>query len=62
MVAAVATDDPETAANPAQAPMVATANPPGIRRNHLSKVLYRSLVMPELPANPPMMINKGITV
>ena len=39
MVAAVATDDPETAANPAQAPMVATASPPGILRSHFSKVL-----------------------
>ena len=38
MAAAAATEEPLTAANPAQAAMVATPKPPGSRRNHLSKV------------------------
>ena len=62
MVAAVATEDPDTAANPAQAPIVAIPRPPGNFRNHLSNVLYKSLVIPELPAKPPITMKRGITV
>ncbi len=37
MVAAVATEDPETAAKPAQAAIVATPSPPGRGLSHFSK-------------------------
>src|SRR5512139_461123 len=62
MAAAVATEDPDTAAKAPHAPIVATASPPGTRRNHFSNDEYRSVVIPELPAKAPITQNSGITV
>jgi len=47
MVAVVAALDPQIAANPAEAPILAMDNPPGRCPNHLLVVLKRSSLIPE---------------
>ena len=42
MAAQVAGDDPDIAANSAQAPKLETTNPPGIRVNQRSNASYKS--------------------
>jgi hypothetical protein len=60
MVAAVATDEPQIAAKPPHAPMVASARPP---RNWPSQALparNSSFDMPDAVANTPIRTNIGI--
>ncbi len=40
MVAAVATEEPEVAANSAEVPILACKRPPGSQESHLFKALY----------------------
>jgi hypothetical protein len=60
--AEVAMDEPLMAEKPDIATMVAIPSPPGSRRNHLSKVSYSRVVIPELSAKPPMRTNRGMMV
>ena len=62
IVAAVATGLPQTAAKPAQAPMVAIASPPGRCPIHLLMVSKASELNPALPARMPMKVNSGMAV
>lgn len=61
MVAAVATDDPEIAEKPAQAPMLARPRPPRTEPNQTLKTLNRSAEMPEFRARTPITTKSGIT-
>ena len=62
MVAAVATEEPETAANSVQAPTLAWAMPPGTRPIRRSKATNISVAMPERTSSPPISTNIGRAV
>ena len=62
MAAAVATDEPDAAAKPAQARLVATASPPGNAPNHSRAALNSAVEMPELWAIEPIKRNIGMAV
>ena len=62
IAAEVATDEPLMAEKPAIATIVAIPSPPGSLLNHLSKVSYNLVVIPELSAKPPMRTKSGIIV
>ena len=62
MVAAVATEEPDIAAKPAQAPMVDSAAPPRNEPNQAWPAAKISFDMPELVAKTPMTMKKGISV
>ncbi len=62
IAAAVATEEPDTAAKPALATMVVMASPPGSILNHLSKASYIFLIIPTCSAKQPMATKSGITV
>jgi hypothetical protein len=61
IVAAVATEDPQTAPKQAEAPMVATASPPLTPDVTTRAALNKSADRPEAEATPPVRINSGTT-
>ena len=61
IVAAVASDEPETAENPPQDSTVASASPPRIRPNRRSAPAKRPCAMPEFASTLPMKMNSGTT-
>ena len=61
MVAAVATDEPLIAANPAQAMTVAMASPPRRWASQAFEARNSSRLMPEAVAKEPIRMNSGIT-
>ena len=62
IVAAVATDEPETEAKRPQAPIFVCSNPPGNTLNQSASPSYMRLVMPLRSSNSPNSTNKGIAV
>ena len=61
IVEAVASEDPQTAPNPAQAAMAAIAVPPRNRPNHALAPRKRLALRPEALASAPMSTNIGTT-
>lgn len=61
MVAAVAAVDPQMAAKPLQAIIVATASPPGILPASLWADAYMRPLIPDAKANDPISTNSTIT-
>ena len=62
MVAAVATEEPEVAANSAQQPILVCKRPPGRRPSHTANTVYMRSAMPERNRNSPSSTNSGIAV
>src|SRR5690348_9928512 len=62
IAAAAATLEPQAAAKPAQAMLVATASPPGMPPNHSRAARKSEVLMPELLASEPISRNIGIAV
>ena len=62
MVAAVASDEPQIAPKPAQAPIVPMASAPRRPLNRALAARYRSPDMPERVATTPIRMNRGTTV
>src|SRR5262249_12893731 len=62
IAAAAATDEPQAAAKPAQAKLVAMARPPGNPPNHARAARNSDVEMPELLAIEPISRNIGIAV
>src|SRR5436190_9225232 len=62
IVAAVATDDPDVAANKAQQPMLVCKRPPGKRPSHAASVTYILSAMPLRSSSSPSKMNNGIAV
>ena len=62
MVAAVAAVEPQMAAKPLQARMVATARPAGILPAIVWAESYKRVLMPEAKAKDPISTNKTITL
>ena len=60
MVAAVATEEPQIAAKPPHAPMVASARPPRKRPSQAWPARNSSPDMPEAVASTPIRMNIGI--
>jgi len=60
MEAAVATDDPQMAAKPAQAVIAPKASPPRCRPNHEFAAPKSSRLMPDAVAKLPINMNNGI--
>jgi hypothetical protein len=60
MVAAVATLEPEVAANIAHAAMFECINPPGSHGIHNTRALYMRSAMPERSSTSPSSTNNGI--
>ena len=61
MVAAVANDDPQIAAKPPQARIVAIARPPRKCPRNALETLYNSRLIPPLFTNSPIRMKRGIT-
>lgn len=61
IVAAVATDEPEVAANSAKQPMLVCSSPLGRRPNHAANARYIPSALPLLSSSPSS-TNTGITV
>ena len=61
-VAAVATDEPEVAANSAQLPMLVCSSPPGMRPSQADSAMYMRSAMPERSSSSPSSTNSGIEV
>ena len=62
MVAAVATEDPETAENIAHAPIFVCKRPPGIRLSQSVRLSYMLRVMPARSKISPKSTKSGIVV
>ncbi len=62
IVAAVATDEPDVAANSAQQPMFVCSSPPGRRASHADSATYMRSAMPERSSSSPSSTNSGIAV
>ena len=62
IVAAVATDEPEVAANSAQLPMLVCSRPPGRRPSQADSAMYMRSAMPERNSSSPKSTNSGIEV
>src|SRR5690606_13413815 len=62
MVAAVATLDPDVAANIAQDAMLLCIRPPGSQLSHLPSALYMSWDMPDMRSSSPMRMNMGTAI
>src|SRR3546814_10619143 len=60
MVAAVATLDPETAANIVQVPMLECIRPPGSQDSHWLMAPYMRSAMPDRSSSSPSSTNSGI--
>ena len=60
MVAAVATDEPDTAANIAEAPMFVCSSPPGSGLSQSDSERYMRSVKPPRTSNSPSSTNSGI--
>ncbi len=61
MVAAVASEEPQMAPNPALAPTAAIATPPLRCPSHEAAALKSAADMPDRVANCPMRMNSGTT-
>ena len=61
IVAAVASDEPQIAPNPAQAPIAAIATPPFLCPRHAPVNLKSASLIPALPAKFPINKNSGMT-
>ena len=61
IVAAVASDDPQIAPNPAQAPIAAIATPPFLWPRQAPVNLKSASLIPALPAKFPINKNSGMT-
>ena len=59
MVAAVATDEPDTAANIAEAPMLVCSRPPGSGFSQSDSERYMRSVKPPRTSNSPSSTNSG---
>ena len=62
IVAAVATDEPEVAANSAHAPMLVCSRPPGSPPSHAESAVYMRSAMPERSSSSPSSTNSGMQV
>ena len=62
MVAAVATDEPEVAANSAQEPTFECMRPPGSQDSHCASAPYMRSAMPERSRISPISMNSGIAM
>ena len=62
MVAAVATDEPETAANRVLEAMLVWRSPPGNQRNQSVRARYMPSATPERTSSSPSRMNSGIAV
>ncbi len=62
IVAAVATDEPDVAANSAHAPMFVCSRPPGSPPSHAESATYIRSAMPERSSNSPSSTNSGMQV
>ena len=59
IVAAVAAEEPEVAANIAHAPMLECIRPPGSHENHLAMASYMRSATPERSISSPISMNIG---
>ena len=62
MVAAVATDEPEVAANRAQEPMLECMSPPDSQDSHCTMAAYMRSAMPERSRISPISTNSGMAI
>ncbi len=62
MVAAVATDEPEVAANSALQPTLVCSSPPGSRPSQAASAPNMRSAMPERSSSSPISTNSGIDV
>ena len=62
MVAAVATDEPDVAANSAQQPILVCSSPPGSLPSQADSAVYIRSAIPLRSNNSPSRMNSGIAV